>query len=583
MTAATPAGVTSTTVTQSPELQQPRRNLTSAFDAICVGSPEDAAATTTTTQTKKQHTVSPTGVADVLSSTASTVSSPSSSSSSSSSETVSLGVPDLELHADLQRDLSLGTVERVSCFSILHDINKEATAMASHDPLLEHECPLVRAVVTPAEGVVRTTTHHDTTTTTCEHAMLDEELWLLSAMQAETLSSSPESTTNTTSPSCPPTFLQAMGECEYNHKHGARTQLWKPSRSWWEAKSGKNPWMEPSMHNKRWRYLWPLIHYHKFLAKCIKKLKRNGVDVKLCESPVALFLRREVCAVSDHLAAVSLFDAPEWMACLQYFEGWTKVTPQAEEQYRRFVQQLPLRPLDEYADVDSPLLRSQLDDAFLKTMALQREQMREQTTTTTTATAPEPTDPTVEQASRKHVPRQIHGVRRPRYYPPGWYDTNSVHSELSANSSHHYPPPAAQGQPYMYLHGYYSDTSAASTVTTGGGGGYPYHYPYVDMSGYYNYAPYYSPYDATAATPDTPTSTTHTPNGDVSPYWAHLDQATVAMGLATPKGVVTPRTPRRARTTQDAAYVAPLLRYTKQEPPSPATQFLMSPPKKSAV
>lgn len=33
----------------------------------------------------------------------------------------------------------------------------------------------------------------------------------------------------------------------------SRTQLWKPSRSWWEAKSGKNPWIEPNSHNKRWR------------------------------------------------------------------------------------------------------------------------------------------------------------------------------------------------------------------------------------------------------------------------------------------------------------------------------------------
>jgi hypothetical protein len=38
-----------------------------------------------------------------------------------------------------------------------------------------------------------------------------------------------------------------------------RTQLWKPSRSWWEAKSGKNPWIEPASHNRRWRYLWPLV------------------------------------------------------------------------------------------------------------------------------------------------------------------------------------------------------------------------------------------------------------------------------------------------------------------------------------
>ncbi len=61
------------------------------------------------------------------------------------------------------------------------------------------------------------------------------------------------------------------------------------------------------------RYLWPLIHYHKFLAKCIKKLKRNNVDVKTSLSPVSAFLREEVCAVSDHLAATSKFTSEEWM------------------------------------------------------------------------------------------------------------------------------------------------------------------------------------------------------------------------------------------------------------------------------
>ena len=61
------------------------------------------------------------------------------------------------------------------------------------------------------------------------------------------------------------------------------------------------------------RYLWPLIHYHKFLAKCIKKLKRNNVDVKTSLSPVSAFLREEVCAVSDHLAATSKFTSDEWM------------------------------------------------------------------------------------------------------------------------------------------------------------------------------------------------------------------------------------------------------------------------------
>jgi hypothetical protein len=74
-------------------------------------------------------------------------------------------------------------------------------------------------------------------------------------------------------------------------------------------------------HNKRWRYLWPLIHYHKFLAKCIKKLRRNGVYVKNSVSPVSVFLRKEVNAVSNHLAAVSHFDSDEWMDRLQQCTG----------------------------------------------------------------------------------------------------------------------------------------------------------------------------------------------------------------------------------------------------------------------
>lgn len=123
------------------------------------------------------------------------------------------------------------------------------------------------------------------------------------------------------------------------------------------------------------RYLWPLIHYHKFLAKCIKKLKRNGVDVKTSVSPVAVFLREEVCAVSDHLASVSLFTSEEWMDCLVHFNGWTDHSPVAEKRLRDLISKLSLRPLDEPGDVDSPLLRSQVDEHFLRAMASAREQM----------------------------------------------------------------------------------------------------------------------------------------------------------------------------------------------------------------
>ena len=123
------------------------------------------------------------------------------------------------------------------------------------------------------------------------------------------------------------------------------------------------------------RYLWPLIHYHKFLAKCIKKLKRNGVDVKQSVSPVAAFLREEVCAVSDHLASVSLFDSNQWMSCLHHFSGWTDTSPEAEARIRTLIGQAHLRPVAEYGDVESPLLRSQIDEQLLRAMATQRAQM----------------------------------------------------------------------------------------------------------------------------------------------------------------------------------------------------------------
>jgi hypothetical protein len=123
------------------------------------------------------------------------------------------------------------------------------------------------------------------------------------------------------------------------------------------------------------RYLWPLIHYHKFLARCIKKLKRNGVDVKTSVSPVSVFLREEVCAVSDHLASVSLFDSDEWMHALNHFNGWTDPSEEAEERIRDLVSKLKLRGLNEAGDVDSPLLRSQIDEHYLRAMVTARAQM----------------------------------------------------------------------------------------------------------------------------------------------------------------------------------------------------------------
>jgi hypothetical protein len=612
---------------QSPEQQQPRRNLTEAFEALCEISPEESVKEEKSDVFESNIGVSPTSVMVSM----------------HSRDAVSplRRLPSLSLAPDLRLNLSPYCIERISCYSIIHDINKEALCMAAHDPLVtvegssEPTCPLVMA----GQGLTLASPQPRIVDTAPEQAVIDEEKWLLSVVAER---SAPE-TSALTSTQCPVTFLQAMGEKEYDVSisNSTRTQLWKPSRSWWEAKSGKNPWIEPASHNKRWRYLWPLIHYHKFLHKCIKKLKRNGVDVKLSLSPVSLFLREEVCAVSDHLAAVSLFGSEEWMDCLQYFYGWTVVTSSAVRQYQAFVANLPLRSLQEPGDVDSPVLRNQIDETFLRTMAAQRDQMRE------SALGAQASNPSVSSSKKTSlppsahpaismgpppvyprgaplpVPRQIHGVRRSRYYPKGWYgwdgsgmppqDTSSVHSELSANS---YPQPPVYDPAVAYMYhpphpSYYHPPSDNSHST--GGYTYPDQYGgWMDPAMAYamHHHQFYGQYppQAQAVVPETDEvavpASEKTPfkyepdtSNNMSPYWSHLDQATLVMGLATP-AEVTPSTPRRRQHLLDkslehqegdddeypgfrSAAPAPLLRQQyygfDTVPPSPATQFMMSP------
>jgi hypothetical protein len=683
--------------------QQPRRNLTKAFDALCISSDETVKEEKSDVYDEKVSSTMLSPVSVLINATASPdlLASPILQNSShdkeisncetpNASEALSSNDPlELDLHPDLRLKLTPFTVRRVASYSIIHDINKEALVMAAYDPLnggggshessAESLSPLVAAGLgqpLPEAGFVDASVVHA--------AVIDEEKWLLSSISSR----SSHETAAYTSTQCPATFLQAMGEKEYDLSSAStRTQLWKPSRSWWEAKSGKNPWIEPASHNKRWRYLWPLIHYHKFLHKCIKKLRRNGVDVKVSVSPVSVFLREEVCAISDHLAAVSLFGSEEWMDCLQHFNGWTDVdSPASVSKYQRFVLSLPLRTMQEPIDVDSPLLRNQIDEAFLRTIALQREQLRDSvalhppsssiasskktrhgsTTTTapTTATAvsqfggPPPVYPRVTQGGHP-VPKQIHGVRRSRYYGSGgWYphpmgyenlpiDASSVHSELSANSypqpHHHHLIDTAQ---YMH-HGtaYYHPSNVGTQSTDHSNAahyGYPEHYAggWMDPAGYamhYMASPqYYSggimetSYPSPTNEEDEedlalePCETQHfeesTPYkyGDadtsyamLSPaYWSHLDQATLAMGLATPAMVSPSTTPRRTvgrrkksdgdditssgttaaeveypTTTHCAplllpghrSYYGPNSRPRHVVPPSPATQFMMSP------
>ena len=161
------------------------------------------------------------------------------------------------MHPSLQRGLSQALVDRVSFYGIVHDINKEASAMAVNDPKQpefeetkeESSCALVQAAI----GAPYSDENGNNAGLPLPNALIDEEAWLLDVVGSR----DPEERTST---ACPPTFLQAMGEREYENpvqalSGASRTQLWKPSRSWWEAKSGKNPWIEPTSHNKRWRYV----------------------------------------------------------------------------------------------------------------------------------------------------------------------------------------------------------------------------------------------------------------------------------------------------------------------------------------
>jgi hypothetical protein len=258
---------------QPVETTIPRRNLTEAFEELYIEPPAESAVTPAVKGSDSQgidgvklttNMISPTGVADLqmdrpeLSADTTpergNLMTPrrdeSKEANSESDQT-----PYFFLYPDLKRDLSQPLVNRVSFYGVLHDINKEATAMASNDDsgynrnpedMLEDYDPLVVAV----NGLPQIAL--PASTSMSKVALVDEERWLLEAIDTRGFDES------RFVQACPPTFPQAMGERDYENplaslSNASRTQLWKPSRSWWEAKSGKNPWIEPKSHNKRWR------------------------------------------------------------------------------------------------------------------------------------------------------------------------------------------------------------------------------------------------------------------------------------------------------------------------------------------
>lgn len=240
----------------------------------------------------------------------------------------SISLPHFHLHEALRGTLSQGLIDRVSFYSIVRDINKEALDAVMTDPrgsvyndgsvhggsdevlkssakasCLPRELSLVDGKlvagmnrVTSEDGKIHvhpnpkeernsvlviaclsdeknpneasdmnectendyaTSAPNNNPSASCSPllgaALLDEEWWLMAAIASRT----PEEVIINQSTKLLPTFYEAIGEkdvvLETIAGGTSRTQLWKPGRSWWEAKSGKNPWVEPVVHNNRWR------------------------------------------------------------------------------------------------------------------------------------------------------------------------------------------------------------------------------------------------------------------------------------------------------------------------------------------
>jgi len=193
-----------------------------------------------------------------------------------------IAIPRFHLHHTLQLNLKQPVVDRCSLYTVVHDVNKEVLGMLQHDKysmtttstatqsVEEEYCVLLMAVEGSRQSQQASSSPrgdrcsslvgsgsidltYGPTQTGCSIqengqldialASIDEEMFLLRAISSR---SSEEMSIR----ACPVTFSEAIGEVEPIEN---RTQLWKPGRSWWEAKSGKNPWIEASSHNKRWR------------------------------------------------------------------------------------------------------------------------------------------------------------------------------------------------------------------------------------------------------------------------------------------------------------------------------------------
>jgi hypothetical protein len=356
------------------------------------------------------------------------------------------------------------------------------------------------------------------------------------------------------------------------------------------------------------RYLWPLIHYHKFIAKCIKKLKRNGIDVKNSMSTVSLFLRQEVCNVSDHLAFMSKYDSEEWTSALSHFESWTDHDPNVEETLRTLVASQKLAGLAETTDAQSSLLRSQIDDKILKAMQVAKDEAgrdaydykdapaKKLVKNEDESSATEMGDGSANSSQRQHRCSAQDISYAPLNRNPAWRNESHLRSAIESKkrsmidtswsnrseNSHHpplYPHHQYQQHPTYGPPGYghqYIDSQYYPSHQYDAYGQYPPRHPHLGYQDHgdmqYNnqyghhhqyYSGYYHPADgsfhegmvfdnsmhSSAMAAQTPEryngNNLHHGQYPVSPYWGHLNISQLPGIAASPSIHITPGKPPR--------------------------------------
>eukprot|EP00984_Skeletonema_dohrnii_P020284 scaffold9834_cov131-Skeletonema_dohrnii-CCMP3373.AAC.7 len=539
-----------------------------------------------------------------------------------------MSLPRFQLHEDLCGEMHQGLIDRVSFYSIVRDINKEAADAAMSDPKGHlyndealHQGGGASNNVNAKDGkvhahpirskesenilVLACTNGEESMKPSMGAALLDEEWWLLSAMASR----SPEEVALNHASALPSTFSEALGEKDSttgdSNTSSSKTQLWKPGRSWWEAKSGKNPWVEPVVHNNRWRYLWPLIHYHKFLAKSIRKLRRNGIDVKTSTSSVSLFLRQEVCNVSDHLAFMSKYDSEQWTSALRCFDGWTDHTHDVEESVRKLVLQHKLQDISEMSDLESSLLRSQVSDAMLRAIKSEKEKLSQDAYSQKEAPATKrhPNNDAKNGNWKRppvhsKTPNKMTAVNRGARWKNAGYNAPYAHHGMHGHGQHFHPPHPYAHPSYGHYHYHHHQYSGYDHYPPHHNLGYaPPQYP-VDQYGqqqyYQNYpidggyadtsfdgSAHLSEESAPSAYPDeTPTRYAGNDAGQYpppSPYWNHLNLSQLP-GLCSPGCQLSPASSFHARhsETELVGKAKSLIMFPKQTN-SPASRFNMSP------